>query len=274
MSYQPPGPFPPAVANGPAPSAGSRRSGLLWLGIVALVAGLIGGGVLLASSASMEDDAARDLARAPVNCTTTLHVDAPATFVVFIETTGRLTDLDGGCVDEPRQYTHSASRLPTVDLTLTNGDDEELDLDRRTDVSYDFGGYRGTSVREVTIDQAGDYQLTVLSSADDVAITVGKDPNGAGDSTRTLGLVVLIAGVALGAVLIVLGLRRKAPPTGSPTMAPPFATANYPTTYPMTSATAPPPAMPPMAPGPPGHGPFASPPAPPPPGQWPGAPTN
>lgn len=275
MSYQPPGAIPPPVAPAPPPSQpGRRRGGLIGLGIAVLLIGVVAGIVLIASSSSMEDDAVEDLARAPVNCTTTLEVDSPSTFLVFVETKGKLDELDGGCAADAQEYSHSASRLPTVDLTLTDDDGEELDLDRRTDVSYDTGDFRGESVREVRIEAKGDYQLTVRSPADDVAIAVGDDPNGVGDSTRVAGLIVLIAGAVIGAVLIALGARRRpATPGAQPlatgmAMAPPSPTAAYPTVPspapPMRPpsgpfAPPPPPGSPPPAPRPPDHDPWQGP---------------
>ena len=246
MSFQPPTAVQPVV---PAPPpARSRRTGLLGLGIAVVVVGAAVGIALVATSGSKETDAIEHLARAPVGCTTTLHVDTPATFLVFVETTGHVDPIDGGCVEQRLTYRH-AGRAPTVDLTLVDGAGHELQLDRRSGVSFDGAGYHGESVREVTIAESGDYQLTAQSSAGDLAVSIGKDPNGAGDSMRTAGLVVL-------------GLRRKPPmamaiPTGS---LPPPPTIAGPVGHP---------APPPLAPPAPGPRPYLPPP-PAQPGQWPG----
>jgi hypothetical protein len=259
MSSPPPGAMPPAVppppvvptapvaALAPIPApAGRRRTGLLALGIVVALAGAAAGIGLIAASGSKEGDAVEDLARAPIACTTTLHVESPTTFVVFLETKGRMERLDGGCVDHWRDYAHSGTRQPPVDLTLTNADGDELTLARRGDITYDVDGYRGTAIGQVTIGQAGDYQLTALSSADDVAIAIGKDPNGAGDPMRNAGVIVLVVGVALGLVLLLLGLRRT--PVAAP-MAPAVAAPGAGWVPPVVAPVVAPPAAPqPFAP--------------------------
>ena len=92
-SYQPPPP-PPVAAP---PAKGKRRTGLLVTGLVVLLAGLIGGGAVVAKGKSNYEDAVHSLARAPVGCTTTLVFDKADKFIVYIETKGKLTELSGDC---------------------------------------------------------------------------------------------------------------------------------------------------------------------------------
>jgi hypothetical protein len=72
----------------------------------------------------------------------------------------------------------------------------------------------------VVIDAAGAYTISVASDDDNFAIAIGKDPRGDSEALRTKGLMVIVAGVVLGGLLLVLGLRRGAaapqPPAASP----------------------------------------------------------
>lgn len=203
----------PAQYGMPAASApeakGPRRRGLLIAGSAILLAGLIGGGALAATSGSTYESAVKDMARAPVGCTTTLDFEATGDFNLFIETTGSTADLRGDCAGSDATYDRSADDLPDVDLALTDADDRSIDLDRNEDASYDAGGFVGTSVRSFTIDEPGTYKLLVTSDEDGFAVSVGKDPQADADGQRNLGIGLAALAVLIGGPLLLLGLRRK-----------------------------------------------------------------
>jgi hypothetical protein len=204
---------PPAVQ-------GARRKGLLGVGGLVLLAGLGGGGAMYATSSSTYESAVKDMARAPIGCTTTLDFAKKGDYNLFVETSGSTTDVGGDCAGNGDSYQRDADDLPDVDLVLTDGDDNEVDLDRNDEVSYDAGGYVGSSVRTVSIEEPGTYKLLVTSDEDEFAISIGKDPQKDADEQKNLGIGLAALGVIIGGALLLLGLRRKkpaaAPPAGGP----------------------------------------------------------
>jgi len=214
MSYQPQPPMmsvpaPPPPAPPPDVPRGDRRRGLLWIGVGVLVAGLVAGVVLYAMSSSATDDAVKQLARAPVGCTTTLEFERSGTFIIYVETKGSTGDVAGDCPTGGESYDRADSDLPEVDLTLHDGNDDEVSLDTLEGVSYDAAGFAGESVSSVQIDEPGTFRLTVESLENDFAISIGNDPNDAADSLTTMALIAVGVGVLAGGALILLGLRRR-----------------------------------------------------------------
>lgn len=222
QGYQTPAPVSPqygfAGPGGLSPK-GPRRRGLLIAGSVVLLASLIGGGALAATSDSTYESAVQDMARAPVGCTTTLEFESSGDFNLFVETTGTTSELRGDCAASAAVYDRSVQDLPAVDLALTDADDTPIDLKRNEDSSYDVGGFVGTSVRSFTINDPGTYKLLVTSGEDGFAVSVGKDPRATADEQRNLGIGLAALGLLIGVPLILLGLRRKklAPPPSGPT---------------------------------------------------------
>lgn len=208
MSTPAPTAFMPQAAPG-APAA--RKFGpLAVLGLVVALVGVVAGVVLYAMSGSRAEDAVRKLARAPAGCTTTLDFEKTGTFIVYVETKGEVGDVAGDCPGNGASYERDADDLPDVELRLVDPDDAEIDLDDRDGVSYDAGGFRGTSIHSVRIEQSGRHRLTVTSDDTDFAIAIGKDPEGDASSMKTLGIGVAVAGLVVGVLLLVLG-RRKGP---------------------------------------------------------------
>jgi hypothetical protein len=228
------------------PAKGPRRTALFVLGLVVLVAGLAAGIVLYVVANSRYEDAVRNLQRAPVGCDTELDFTGTGTFTFYIETKGEIGDLRGDCDNVGTDYERDDA--PRVDLTLVDDRGDEVDLDRASGASYDAGGFVGTATRKVDIDEPGTYTLSVQSDDDDFAIAIGRDPKSDADSARALAIALIAVGVVAGAVLIVLGLRRK-PAAAGPAL-PSASTASMP--------------APPFAPAPPPSGPaYGTPPGPP-----------
>jgi len=272
----PAGPAPyvqqPAAPFTPVPVKGARRTGALVAGIVLLLVG-IGGLVMFISGGKNYEDAVKDLARAPVGCTTSLEFDKTGTFTVYAETTGKIGNVRGDCANSDTDYARDSADVPDPDLTLTNEDGDEIDIDGENGKDYDAAGFVGTSIGTIQIEDTGSYELTVSSDEDDFAIAIGKDPKDA-EGLKTVGLIALIAGGVLGILLIIIGLRRKpagpsgegmgtapayqAPPQYAPTMQQP--TMAPPATYP--------PAQAPPAYNPPPTQPLPTTPPAPSPGTW------
>ncbi len=202
MSYQ----------NPIEPTKGARRKGLLGLGIVVLLGGVGAGAALFVTSSSQYEEAVENLQRAPVGCDTEFDFTGTGTFVFYIESKGSIGEIRGDCDNTDTDYDSSDEGRRQVTLTLVDEDGNDKDLDRRSGISYDAGGYIGEAVRSVEIDEPGEYTLTVESDDDEFAIAVGRNPKEDADSLKSIGVIVAAAGLVVGLALILLGLRRKPAP--------------------------------------------------------------
>lgn len=280
MSYQ----------NATEPVKGSRRKGLLGLGVVLLVGGVGAGAALFVVGGSRYDEAVTNLQRAPVGCDTEFKFKETGTFVFYTETKGTVGKIPGSCPNTETDYEHGSSRV-RVTLTLVDRDGNEVNLDRKTGITYDRAGFVGSAIRSIDIKETGNYVLSVESDDNDFAIAVGRNPKKDADSMKTLAIIVAAAGLVLGVLLVLLGMRRKpapAAPAGfggggfGPTTPAPFGNAPFggapPGTYPQPyQQPGPPmvsPPLPPLPPVRPSQSPYPQPPPPPPTGgEW-GAPTQ
>lgn len=215
MSTPDPTAFMPQVA--PAPPAARRFGPLARVGVLIAVVGVVAGVVLYGMSGSRAEDAVRKLARAPAGCTTTLDFEKTGTFIVYVETKGEVGDVAGDCPGNGASYERDADDLPEVTLRLVDPDDAEVDLDDKEGVRYDAGGFRGTSIHSVRIEQEGRHRLTVTSDDTDFAIAIGKDPEGDASSMKTMGIAVAVAALVVGVLLLVFG-RRKRPVQPAPSV--------------------------------------------------------
>ena len=98
------------------------------------------------------EEAVKSLARAPVGCTTTLVFDKPATFTIYIETKGKLSELSGDCDASGGSYEPSGRQA-------SEGLDDVARQQRRGGrpaawrhrAEYDVAGYVGPAVRTMEI---------------------------------------------------------------------------------------------------------------------------
>jgi hypothetical protein len=190
----------------------SKRTGrgTVLFGLLVLFAGLAGAVVLFVLSRQRGDDAIRDLARAPVGCDTTLSFSDTGTFYVFIEHLGSLDALDGDC-ETPEEYSRDPEDEPRVTITLTDGDGNEIELDRVGDeFTYSLDdSFAGTATRQVEIESTGDYVVTVESpDGDDFVVAIGRDPAAVANTMLVGALASAIAGIVLGLLLVLIGVRR------------------------------------------------------------------
>jgi hypothetical protein len=214
--------------SGGSDGSGARRNPLLLvIGVLLVVAGIVGGLVLVARASSSVGDNAEKLARAPGGCTTSLQFDRTGTFLVFYESKGKVGDLGGNCTGNGASFDSASSSPPTQTLKLVGPDKKSVALDDASGTSYDASGFKGTEIAKVTIDSSGVYLLTVSprqAKEADYAIAIGKNPTSDRGTLRAAGLGTLIAGVVIGALLILLGLRKRGGsgtyvPTSTPTLA-------------------------------------------------------
>ena len=201
------------------PAKGSRRKALLGLGVILLIGGVGAGAALFVTSASKYEDAVKNLQRAPVGCDTEFNFTGTGTFIVYTETKGSIGDIRGDCANTGASYEHSGGRIK-VDLTLTDSNSKKVDMARAVGAHYDAAGFVGTEVRELDIRKKGTYTLSVTSDSSDFAIAVGRNPKNDFDSMRSIAIGVAGAGLVLGVLFIVLGLRRKPVPAGPASFGP------------------------------------------------------
>lgn len=193
------------------PSRGSRRKGTLGIGLLLLLGGVGAGAALFVNAGSQYKEAVVNLQRAPVGCDTELDFTGTGTFIMYIESKGRVGQLRGDCENSNTDYEREAgASRPVVALTLVDANGDEVDLKRTTDASYDVGGFVGNSTKSVTIDEPAKYTLSVESDDTDFAIAIGRDPKSDFEQQRLIALVVAGAGLLIGGLLTVLGLRRTA----------------------------------------------------------------
>jgi hypothetical protein len=193
-------------------------------------------------------------ARAPVGCETTLEFERTGEFVLYLETTGEIEDLDGDC-DLTQRYDRDATGLPQPELTLRGPDGNELVLDSTGGVDYDTGDFVGTAYRLVDITAEGDHVLVVGPvDGEAFAMSIGGDPRDAVALLRSGALAAVIVGLIGGGVLLVLGSRRPALDVAAPSSWQPSALdgqgwptgpPGFPAPPPTTGATGP--AGPPLA---------------------------
>ncbi|MCX6522405.1 MAG: hypothetical protein NTZ21_17230 [Actinobacteria bacterium] len=212
LVLQPAAPFTP-------PPKGGRRAGLIGVGALLLAAGVVAGVVLFLASSSNYDEGVRNLARAPIGCTTSLEFDEAGTYTIYIETKGQIGELRGDCPNADRDYEFRGDDLPDVDIVLLDDNGDEVDLDRDESKDYDAAGFVGRSVASVEIPEAGDYEITATSDEDEIAVAVGRNPKETAGSMKTMGIGALALGVLIGGLCVVLGMRRK-PVSGGGAMPP------------------------------------------------------
>src|SRR4029079_3973836 len=197
-SYQPP---PPPTVVAP-PAKGKRRKGLMVAGLIVLLVGVLGGLAVIAKGTTNYKEAVKSLARAPVGCTTTLVFDKAASFTVYIETQGKLGELNGDCNPTTKEYDHAGDKLPKVSLKLVNSAGEEVQMPESTGASYDADGYVGTQTRSVEIFGPGTYRLDVASDDKDCAVSIGKKPKDDYDLMVIIGGGIALAGLIVGVLFI------------------------------------------------------------------------
>ena len=123
-------------------------------------------------------------------------------YVIYYEYAGKVDDTE---VDAPS--------TPPDGLELQMRDSQGRSLDLRQlpkPLSYDVGGFRAVSLRQVRIDQPGEYTLSAgPSSLSPFAIAVGRGEPPSADSWNQAALLVGAIGAGLGIIgLIVTALLR------------------------------------------------------------------
>ena len=252
-STPPPPPPPPRHhASAPTPS-GPRRRGLIVAGLTTLIVGLALGVGLVLFAKARATDAAKRLARASVGCATTLRVDTPGRFNVYLETKATLVDADGSCAGTSTTINHDGSTPGQPRLNLTDASGSAVVISPGSGERYDLDDYRGRRVGTFEVAAAGSLSLAVDGSDRQVVVAVGDADNSPAKVQKllqTAGGGATILGALVGIPLLVIGLRRRpAPPGGGVVVVVPAGPAFPPTSLP-PRGTVPPRSTPPPPPPP------------------------
>lgn len=255
MSYQP---------QSTAPQ-GKPGKGVLWLGVLVLIAGLAGAVATFVGQRVVYEQSVENLERALPGYRTELEFERDGTFSFYYEHQGSFTTrLDG----QDTEVTLDAPETPPeFDVRLLDGNGEDVRLrDTGGDVSYDVGGFAGSLYRQVDIDDAGRYTLEIVPDADGSAFALAVGKGTVEEPSVVLPLVIGLIGFGVGLGLILLGQARRSrarraavPPAGYGTW--PEAGPGQPPSVPYVPPAGPPPTAPVTSP--PVTGPPVAPPAPP-----------
>ena len=192
----------------------SKRRRMVVLGTMVVALGVVAAIALWVAGGVRRTNAIDNFARAPIGCDTTLDFADTGTYILFVETTGRLDEVRGDCA-APREYDVEDIR-PAVSITMIDPDGEQLELrDVSNSVTYSTDGYVGRSELEVEIAEAADHVIRVETSEDaSFAVAVGRNPDDGVALLRggavALGLTAVVAGLAMA---LAGGRERDRPPS-------------------------------------------------------------
>ena len=250
----------PLIEAPPSTETGGRSRPLMLAGAVTVVAGLVAALVVFVVGQGRTDRAVENLARAPVGCDTTLEFSGTGSFVVYVETVGRIEQLEGGC-DAPTAYDRRGAGTPDVSIELRGPAGEEVALEPTTADGYATDAFVGEAAGEVRIDAAGRHLLRVTSDDEDFVVSVGRDLSDVATPFTLAAVMVGLAGLVGGATLVAVaeaGSRRGPHDDRAVDEMPPFepdgrVPAAPPLAPPPPGAVVSPPPTDPLPPPPPPH---------------------
>lgn len=171
------------------------------VGLLLLLAGLVGGGVLFAMSLRRPAQAVDGFARAPVGCATTLEFSEVGTFFVYEELPDEVEVPEGDCVP-------TADPATTFDFTLT-GPGGAVSAIADESIAYDLDRAVGVSVARIEIAESGQYEIDVRGDDEEMVAAIGRDPDDGVEDLRRGALAVGAIGIVLGGLLLLLAGRRS-----------------------------------------------------------------
>jgi hypothetical protein len=171
-------------------------------GLLLVFAGIVGALVLFFFSTRRHDDAIDSFARASVGCTTTLDFVETGTFYVYEEEGPSGAASSGAC--EP-----AATSEPEFGFELSDGDGSIVPTRADSSVKYDSDQYVGQSIARFEVDDVGVYDVVVVGPNASIVASIGRDPDDGVDKLRQGAILVGVAGILLGALLLMLAGRRS-----------------------------------------------------------------
>lgn len=191
---------------------------------MAILAGLIAGGLIIANSLSALSKTVDSFGRVrvPGGESCKLVFDKPGRYTIYYEFQTKLPNRDDACNDTggTEQINTSTESPLGLDITLKSvgkPDSAPLKTDKSSsgDVSISLNGHQGKAIREVQIDQPGDYVIEVQggsagSTTDPYVLAVGRGAISSVASQIVSGVGIAGLGGLLGLImLLVTGTKRK-----------------------------------------------------------------
>lgn len=205
-------PNPPSTIASPSVGVARRSGRLIAVGAVVLVGLLVAAGALWLAGGQRRADNVASFARAPVGCDTTLDFERGGSFVLFIETTGRIDELRGECdaaLDYDRDIDAGLADQLQAGLAMTGPDATPVGIVDGPGGGYDVDGFVGTATWSVEIDTPGDHVLTVAPvGGDPFAIAVGRSVEEGVALLQWAAVATAIAALVFGGGLLITGSRR------------------------------------------------------------------
>ena len=247
MSYQP---------QSTAPQKSGSGRGVLWLGVLVLIAGIAGAIATFVGQRVVYEQSVENLERALPGYRTELEFEREGTFSLYYEHQGTFTTrLDGS---ETEVTLDAPETPPEFDVRLLDDNGEDVRLRQSgPDLTYDVGGFAGTLYRQVDIEQVGRYTLEIVPDADGSAFALAVGKGTVDEPSVILPMVIGLIGLGLGLALILLGAaRRSRARRAALQVSPPVGYEQWPTggvtqpvgTVPASPAGGPPPAVPVVGP--------------------------
>ncbi len=236
---------PLAPSAAPAPEAPPRRPGrvAIWVGLVLIAVGIVGGTVLVAVGARSVVTGVDDLQRVPASGGT-VELDAGGSIEVYGE-----RDV---AASAPKTFSSSSTSgpVPEIQLAITDPSGETVVVEPVAgSQEYQYGGHWGTRIGRIQAPESGTYTVEVVGGID-----AGRyDTIALGDRVRPTGLWLVVGGVLGGVLLVLVGgivaivgavIRSRAKRRGAAGPVPPGASGP-------AGGWVPPPGSPPVAPPPP-----------------------
>lgn len=170
------------------------------IGLLLLIAGVVGGVVLWLVAEREPDRVADAFARAAPGCRTTLSFAETGEFYVFEEQSGLV--MAEGC--EP-----SVDPDQPFEFVIVDSDGTRVGAVEDRSVTYDLDVGSATSVARVTIDRPGGYEIEVRGNDVSTVAAIGGDPNENVGRIRSAAVAAAIIGVMAGGLLLWLARRRS-----------------------------------------------------------------
>ncbi|HUG00196.1 MAG TPA: hypothetical protein VMM60_18870 [Ilumatobacter sp.] len=189
----------------------SRGRGLTALvGWLLLCGGVVGAIALVIAGERQFDEGVDTLARAHAGCSTTLRFTDAGTFYVY-EETYTSADPPEPVVSSPTAEACTPAGAPGSEFSfvLLDGDGTEVRTVRDRSVSYDGDGLSGESYATFDVISRATVDIVVTGADINTVAAVGRSPEAPRAEMRRTAAIVGVAGVVLGALLLILSGRRS-----------------------------------------------------------------
>jgi hypothetical protein len=179
------------------------------VGWLILCAGVIGAIALLIVGERRFENTVDTFARAQVGCATTLRFTDPGTFYVYEETgASPFTSDSSGTAADLEACVPASQAGSEFSFTLTSGEGPVRTVRDRS-ITYQQDDRSGASYASFEVGSPVTVDIVVTGPDINTVAAVGRNPVEARDEMRRLAVILGVAGVVLGALLLVLSGRKS-----------------------------------------------------------------